>query len=341
MTPDFLSRQKALKNIMDNAEISCALVTASEDIYYYTGIAIPESEKAVMLMRAKEKPLLFLSPLLEGFVSSGNSEVRFDLSARNIKKEIPEGRLGIDESRLSVGTARRLRKKGVRLVAFSSEIKEQRMIKDEWELTMLRKAARLTERIIEETGIIGKRESEIAGEIEAAIIMSGARPSFLPIAASARNSALIHYIPGNRTVREKDLVIIDCGAMVSGYRADITRTFCSRPGKRERKLFEDCIEIQNEIVDSIEDGVKFSDVQKSFEKAMERRGYKAMHGFGHGIGLETHERPSGRDVIRNGTVLTVEPGIYVKGFGGVRIEDMFIVRKKARRITKPEKELLG
>jgi Xaa-Pro aminopeptidase len=107
---------------------------------------------------------------------------------------------------------------------------------------------------------------------------------------------------------------------------------CAKPGIREKKIVENVSGIQAELIGMATEGVRYDDIQKRYELLLKRKGYKLMHSFGHGIGIGVHERPAKGDVLKAGMVITVEPGAYMKGFGGCRIEDMVLVRKGSPRI---------
>jgi Xaa-Pro aminopeptidase len=304
MPPDTRARLRRLRLLMREKNLGCAALTNNNDIYYYTGLLLPDSERGFLIVRGK-KPLLLISPLLNMYSSSSRVEIKYLEKSEDILRSIPSGRVGFDEKSMSVHLYRKLRKAGTRWVPFSGKIKEPRMIKDEWEISQTRKAIRITESVIDGIRTIGRRESQVALGIENSF-RERASPAFETIVASGRNSALIHYTPGKRKIGKKDLVIIDCGARVSGYCADISRTFCQ---------------------------------SRLHEKLMKKKGHKAAHNFGHGVGLYVHERPVLEDTFRRGMVFTIEPGIYRKGFGGVRIEDMFLIKKKAIPLSGLDREL--
>jgi Xaa-Pro aminopeptidase len=324
---------------MKEKDLDCVALNNNNDIYYYTGLMLPESERGFLIISG-QRPTLMISPLLNMYSSSSRVEIKHLKESKDILKSIPKGRIGFDEKGMSVYLHRKLRKPGIKWVPFSGKMKEPRMIKDEWEISQIRRAIKITESVLGEIKISSKTESQLAFEIETSFREKGASPAFETIVASGRNSALIHYTPGSRKISRKDLVVIDCGARVSGYCADISRTFCLNPGKREKKLHSDTRDIQEQLSDFISSGTLFSEAQTLHDRLMEKKGYaKPLHGIGHGVGLEVHERPLMGDTFRNGMVFTIEPGIYRKGFGGVRIEDMFLIKKKARPLSGPGREL--
>ena len=124
------------------------------------------------------------------------------------------------------------------------------------------------------------------------------------------------------------------GVRYNGYCSDITRTFCLRPDSKKKKISENVSFIQQEIIDSIKEGLSFDYVEKIYENLMKKNSYSVFHSFGHGVGLSPHERPVKKDILRNGMILTVEPGVYIKNLGGYRIEDMIVIKNgKAKVIS--------
>ena len=160
----------------------------------------------------------------------------------------------------------------------------------------------------------------------------GAKPSFDTIVASGKHSAFVHHKPDRNVIKQGDLAIIDIGAVFNGYCSDMTRTLCSKPGPKERRIMENISGIQAELIDGVSEGVKYDEMEKKYESLLRKKGYRLMHSFGHGIGIGVHERPAKGDVLKAGMVITVEPGAYIKGFGGCRMEDMVLVRKGSPRI---------
>lgn len=184
----------------------------------------------------------------------------------------------------------------------------------------------------------GISEIELARRLAHVIDELGAEGvAFEPIVASGPNAALPHAEPGERRLRKGDLVIFDLGAVVDGYCSDMTRTFViGRANERQRKVYRIVLDAQKRAISRIRDGAPAASVDRAARRWIESHGYgkRFGHGTGHGVGLEIHELPSlkaeSRDVLRQGMVVTVEPGIYLNGWGGVRIEDMVLVKRGGR-----------
>ncbi|MBI4251501.1 MAG: aminopeptidase P family protein [Candidatus Tectomicrobia bacterium] len=264
-------------------------------------------------------------------------------------------RLAFEESHLSYGDFRRLRKlaKGVRLSPASALVEELRLRKEEPEVRLLRRGARVNGKALAETLRAirpGAREREIALALETAMRDLGASgPSFGTIVASGPRSALPHGVASDRKIRRGDLITIDYGAVVGGYHADTTRVVSlGKPSRKGEAVYRIVLEAQEAAVEAVAPGVPASEVDAVARKIIERAGYgKAFgHGTGHGVGLDIHEgprlAPGSRDVLDPGMVVTIEPGIYLPGWGGVRIEDMVLVTGKGKEVlTRPiSKELV-
>ena len=163
--------------------------------------------------------------------------------------------------------------------------------------------------------------------------------AFEAIAASGPNSARPHALPSVREIVRGDFITFDFGAAVAGYRADMTRTVVVGPASpRQRRLYETVRQVQSAGVAALRAGARCSEIDAAAKEAIDAAGYGEYptHSLGHGVGLAIHEapamRPGSDDVLRPGHVVTVEPGIYIPGFGGVRIEDTVVVEAHARRV---------
>jgi len=194
----------------------------------------------------------------------------------------------------------------------------------------------------------GVHEYEVAAEAEYAMRIKGSDgTAFETIVASGPRSAYPHGLCSDRVIHEGDFVTIDLGAMHRGYRCDITRTvIAGKPSKKQQELFNLVLNAQKLGVESIHAGVKGKDADSSVREALSKAGYGEyfIHGLGHGVGLDIHEPPSlsqtSEDTLAEGNVVTVEPGVYLPKFGGVRIEDTVLVLKDyAERFTKTPKRI--
>jgi len=332
--PDFPSRIKELRILMEKRRLDACLLSSRNDILYYTGVDIGDS---CLLLISESRPTLFVTSLSNEVRSTGLFSAARMKGVPDVAKRVKRfRRVGFDEYSTNFAVFSQLKKSKTSLIPSSSIIKEPRMVKDGWEMEQIAEAARIVRKAICGLGdISGKSEREVSGLIGSSFRKAGVKESFETIVASGRHSAFIHHRPDSIRIKGKDLVIVDAGALCNSYCSDMTRTFCSSPGPRERAIMESIAQIQAELIDMATGGVKYEDIQKRYESLLRRKHYKVMHSFGHGIGLGVHERPSKGDTLREGMVITVEPGAYIKGFGGCRTEDMLVVRKgKARVLTR-------
>ena len=186
----------------------------------------------------------------------------------------------------------------------------------------------------------GARERDVARQLEELLYRNGADAlAFEPIVASGPNSARPHALPGQRAITRGDLIVFDFGARVEGYCADVTRTVVVGPASAEqRRLYDAVYEIQAAAVAGVRAGAGCADLDAAYKRAVKDAGYgkHPTHSLGHGLGLAIHEgpflRPRNDEALAAGHVVTVEPGIYVPGFGGVRIEDTVAVEEQGRRV---------
>ena len=321
MAPGYGKRVGVLRQAFGEKGLDGVLVNSINDIYYYTGKS-PSGYDSAFLLVTKSDRTLFVSGLDNELEGPG---VRVLEKFSLLKKELKGMKLGYDECNLSVRTFRKLRSGPWK--PFSEGIKSPRMVKDSHEIAQLREAARRTLRILGSLRPRGRTEFQVATEVLHRIRMMGDTPAFEPLVLSGRNAAYAHHAPGRSRV-SSGLAMVDMGVRHNMYNADVTRAFRIRPGREEERMLEECRMIQGRLIDMVRPGIRFSSIEKEHEKQVKSLGYPVLHSFGHGIGLGVHERPSGRDVLERGMVLTVEPGIYKKGVGGCRVEDMVLVGER-------------
>jgi Xaa-Pro aminopeptidase len=232
---------------------------------------------------------------------------------------------------------------GIELVPTDDEVERLRWVKDEEELRALEHAQEATDQAFEEILdklAIGMSERQAAFELELAMRHAGADGiSFETIAAFGENAAEPHHEPNHRVLGEGDVVKLDFGALWGGYHADMTRTIAfGRPPQELRAIHDIVRTAQQAGIDAARPGATGAEVDAASREVIEAAGYgdRFTHGLGHGVGLEIHEGPrlmrGGEQVLPVGAVVTVEPGIYVPGLGGVRIEDMVEVTDGGCRV---------
>jgi Xaa-Pro aminopeptidase len=220
-------------------------------------------------------------------------------------------------------------------------VERLRRVKDEQELSAIEAAAGLADEVWRwtvERGLAGRSEREVALAAEARIRELGAEPSFPAIVAAGPNGALPHAEPGAREIGAAELVVFDMGAKLDGYCSDGTRTYATgEPGERAREVYEVVLEAQAAALEAVAAGVSGEAVDGVARGRIEEAGHgdRFGHGLGHGVGLEVHEAPRlsqrSEDVLAPGEVVTVEPGVYLPGELGVRIEDLVVVTEEGHR----------
>lgn len=264
------------------------------------------------------------------------------------------GRVGFDDEHTSVRVLHRLEELkpvDVELVAVSGLVEHLRRHKDEREVGAIREAARLADAAYESAiagGLCGRTEREVANAAEAAIREAGAVPAFPAIVAAGSNGSLPHADPSEHRIARGELVVFDMGAELDGYCSDCTRTFAAgQPGAEERSVYELVREAQQAALVAVRSGAQARQVDSAARDRIEAAGHgeRFGHGVGHGVGVEVHEAPRlaqrSDDVLEPGDVVTIEPGIYVPGRFGVRIEDLVVVGEDGpENLSGLSKELL-
>jgi Xaa-Pro aminopeptidase len=234
---------------------------------------------------------------------------------------------------------------GTKLKIMGKLVSELRKVKDEKELELMHKAGELTTegmRAAYEAIKPGVKEIEVAGEIEYAMRKCGCwGTAFETIVASGTRSAFPHGGCTDKTIRKGDLVVVDIGATYHYYRSDMTRTLVAgKPSEKQKKIYDIVRQAQDKAFHAVKLKARAKNIDLAARKIIEDAEYGKyfVHGLGHGVGLEVHEPPTlsseSRDILAVGNVVTIEPGIYLIGFGGFRVEDTVVVRKsKAEKFT--------
>jgi Xaa-Pro aminopeptidase len=262
------------------------------------------------------------------------------------------GKLAIEAAHVTLAQAKRWREEmpGVTLIETTGVVEELRKVKDAGEIEALRKAAAIGDRgLAELLGRLkeGMTEVELAAELEDTMRRAGSDGlSFPTIIAFGENAAEPHHSPKERRLRRGDFIKLDFGATSGGYHSDMTRTISfGEPDPELAKIYEIVRSSQQAGVEAVAAGATGAEVDGASRTIVEQAGYTYGHGTGHGCGLEVHEAPTANktseDVLKPGMTVTVEPGIYLPGLGGVRIEDLVVVTDNGCDIlTRSPKELV-
>lgn len=263
-------------------------------------------------------------------------------------------RVGFEADGMTVAFNEKIKEafKGIETVPHEGMVEEFRESKDLNEIEAIQKAQCIAERTLDEIIPMireGVEERELALEIEYRFRkLGGERSAFETIVASGPNTSKPHAIPSSRKFAVGDLVLFDMGTVVDGYSSDMTRTMVlGKADARQREVYRTVREAQAAAMDGIAAGMRCADADGIARTIIEKAGYgkEYVHSLGHGVGLEVHESPRlssrSRETLKPGSVVTVEPGIYIPGWGGIRIEDMVVVTGNGcRNLTSAPKELM-
>lgn len=334
-------RLKELRSKLSQKGIDAALITKRENYIYlsnFTGTfanLLITQDKAILVTdfryaeQAKEQAQVF-----EIVQYQGNLNVTLkDLLTTN-----GVGTLGFEEEYLTYKAYEDLEKKlnVERLLPLEGAIEALRLIKDSGEIEVIKEAVRVADGAFSHVLKYikpGVTETEVAAEIEHFLKKNGARgPSFDTIVASGWRSSMPHGVASNKVIELGDAVTLDFGAICNEYCSDMTRTvFVGQPKEELKKIYNIVLEAQKAGVSGAVSGLTGKEIDAISRKIISDAGFGENfgHSLGHGVGIEIHEEPrlspQSTVKVRNGMVVTVEPGIYVSGLGGVRIEDMIVI----------------
>jgi Xaa-Pro aminopeptidase len=335
---------------LEARDLDGLLVTGLTNVRWLTGFT--GSNGAAVVGRAGLLRFLtdfrYLTQSAEEVDERFEREISRDLLDLAVQR-LPQGALGFDDAQMSVKEHGRLEEllgkldDPVTLTAAGGLVEELRMIKDADEIARLRAAARLADEALTEVleaGIVGRKERDVALDLEIAMRRRGAEGvSFTPIVASGEHSTLPHADPRDTEIPAGTLVTIDWGAQLDGYASDCTRTFATGElDPRDREIYDTVLAAQEAALEAIRPGVLGREADAVAREIIDAAGHAEHfgHGLGHGVGIEVHEGPrlsqQGDTALRAGMVVTVEPGIYVPGAVGVRIEDLVVVTEDGHEV---------
>ncbi len=352
------TRADRLAALLDEREVDALLVTDLVNVRYLTGYTGSNGVALVGVggLRCFVTDFRYVTQAeqqVHGFERRvGEQDLLDDAIAA-----LPAGdvRLGIEDQHMSVRTYDRLRAAlpaSVEPVRAGGSVEQLREVKDATEVAAIRAAAELADAALERTlrdGLAGRTERTVALALEQEMRRLGAeRASFDTIVAHGAHGALPHAVPREATIEAGALVTIDWGAQLDGYCSDCTRTFAAgaEPSERAREVYELVLRAQLAGLDAVRPGVHGRDADAAARAVIEAAGHgeRFGHGLGHGVGLEIHEAPrlsrASDATLAAGNVVTVEPGVYLPGELGVRIEDLVVVTDDGReRLSTLPKDL--
>jgi len=333
-----MTRGERLAELVAEKELDQLFVSDLVNVRYLTGFT---GTNGACLVGADE--LIFFTDFR--YTERARDEVAPEWERPEAERElVPQiaarmsGRVGFEDAKLSVRQLARLEAAvgdDVGLVPAGDLVEQLRVVKEPDELDRIAAAAELTDGVYEwalERGLAGRTERDVARDCEARLRELGAEPSFPPIVAGAENGALPHAEPGEREIGAGELVVFDMGALLDGYCSDCTRTFATgEVGDEGRETYELVQRAQAAALEAVRPGASGMEVDAVAREIISEAGHGDHfgHGLGHGVGLEVHEGPrlasTSEDELQEGNVVTVEPGVYLPGGLGVRIEDLVVV----------------
>jgi Xaa-Pro aminopeptidase len=340
-------RIERLRAETDGLGVRSFLVTNPVDVRYLSGF---ESSNAALIVR----PDVVLLATDGRYQEAARAVAGVDVVAADRSLltylgprlgTLAEGHLAFEADHVTVAGHEALSADGTRLVPAKGTVQRLRAVKDAQELDAIRRAARVTndayERLAGER-FAGRTERDLAWRMESILREEGADAMAFPvIVASGPHAALPHHHPGERTIGEEETVIVDAGARVGGYCSDCTRTFATGDLSDDlREAYALCQSAQERALAAVRAGASGREVDAVARGPIEDSGLApVLHGLGHGVGLEVHEapvlRPESEDTLVAGNVVTVEPGVYLAGRGGVRIEDLVVVGDDGPEVLSP------
>jgi Xaa-Pro aminopeptidase len=354
---DYRSRRKKLRDQL-HSKMDALLVTHLPNIRYISGFT---GSAGVLVISGRDSILLTdgrYRQQAKDEASSSKVVIANTSALVAAAKWIADHNLrdiGIEAEHMTVGmrsALRRMLPPGTRLRETRSEVESIRMVKDKEELQRIREAAQLGSSLVDTAlGAIrpGVSEIEVAAEMEYDARQKGAEAmSFDTIVASGVRSALPHGRASSASI-QRGFVVLDFGVILAGYCSDKTRTvYVGKPTARDRQIYEAVREAQQAAIDTVRAGITAGEVDSAARSVLKRAKLDKhfTHSTGHGVGLEIHEPPrigsNQTETLRAGMVITIEPGVYVVGQGGVRIEDMVIVTDQGCEVLWPaRKELIN
>ena len=337
-----MNRRSNLQQKMAKDKIDAFLILNSTNLTYFTNFA----GATALLIPNQGENILYVSAVNYEQAKAETRGLTVELLKRgeNLIEKIanhvaPEKLAKLAVDTVSIEFWRALAKAvggEEKLEPASNFIRDLRKIKDQQEIQLIREACNLTNigmQVAAQTVRPGVKEKEVAAEVEYAMRKKGSDgTAFDTIIASGASSAFPHGSCSDRTIQEGDLVVVDLGATYKFYRSDMTRTFVAgKASEKQRKIYETVRLAQQKAFENIKPDISAKEVDAAAREIIETAGFGEyfVHNLGHGVGLEVHEAPilspDSKDILAVGNVVTNEPGIYLPGFGGVRIEDTVLV----------------
>ena len=335
-----MNRISKLRESFAAKDVDAALITSYENMLYYSGFKCAE---AYLLVTGKDAYVFtdfrYTIQARDEAKDCRVIEISNDTLLTKIREVLTDDGIrtcGYEEEKLTVAEFRNFETLPVSFKPLSRVISSFRLIKDAGEIENLRIAQSMADKafgLFLERARPGMTEVEAAAELDYLCRLQGSEgPSFDTIIGSGPNGAMCHAIPGQRKLTEGDLVVVDFGCVFNGYHSDMTRTFgIGKVSDKCRKIYDIVLEAQLRALEALKSGIAGRELDRIARDCIASYGYGEAfgHGLGHGFGLEIHEKPRAsrlsEDILLAGMTITDEPGIYLEGEFGVRIEDDLVV----------------
>lgn len=352
------SRVRSLRALMVRSEVHALLVTNLTNVRYLTGFSGTNGQVFV----SPERLVFLTDPRYRAraadLVEGADIEIypnRLTDVLGPLLQMAKVKRLGVEAQTMTLAARDELagRLEEIELVPTTGLVEELRRSKDDEEVALLKEAVALGDEAFSwvlDRIVPGATERQIALDLEIKMREMGAdEVSFPPIVGSGPLSAHIHHTPSERELQKGDLVLLDLGCRRRGYCSDLTRTVVlGSATDQQRELYQVVLEAQLQGIEAVAPGSRGRAVDAQARGIIEKAGFgdRFGHGLGHGVGLEVHEEPRLRriseDTLQRGDVVTIEPGVYLDGVGGVRIEDIVLVTETGREVlgSAPKHELI-
>lgn len=340
---DYKKRLALLKESIKASGLQSLLVTDDANVSYLSGFTGHDSMVLVTPRKAffvtDSRYLQEAEESLDGFDVELVKDSTY-ATLRGIVTACRLNRLGFEAADLPYAAAVRMRRalEGVRLDPTGGIVEELRAVKDSREVGAIRKSIALTKTVFRRTlGLLkpGTTEASVAGRIQIEFLERGAAAAFDPIVAAGANSSKPHAKAGKTRIGKDSFVMVDMGCRLDGYCSDMTRTVLLGAMKETfAAIYTVVREAQKRAIDKVKPGARMSEVDFAARGYIHSRGFGKYfgHSVGHGVGMKVHELPSvskmSKGLLKAGMVTTIEPAVYIPGFGGVRIEDMVLVTEE-------------
>jgi len=330
-----------------------------KNFFYTTGLENGIFEEATAILYTDGKIDLIISELEAETAKKADADITIYKSIEernNILKEMlsPIKNIGINSRHISYMDYQKLKKlcPNSKFIDISDSFVKARLVKDTLEIQAIKKSCKIADQVMEKIPNMlcdGIHEYEVAAEIDYLLQKNGAdKPAFDTISSFGKNTAEPHYSHGNTKLKKGDLVLLDFGACFKRYNSDITRTFVfGKIDKKQKEMHETVLTAQKIGFETIKPGIKAGEIHRVVSSYINNTKFKGCftHSTGHSLGLEVHDgpgfSPESNIELKENMVLTVEPGVYIPGFGGIRIEDdILIVKNGIELLTNTTRELL-